>query len=102
MHGTDAYTTAVEETLDVARAAAEEVRKRPYTRLLVEPDLSVVLFERVGWSAADYEAWSKKLLRTGTAFVLPTTHEGRPATRFAIINPRTTITDIRMILATMA
>ena len=50
-HGTRAYTEAVEGTLAVARAAAEEVRSRSYVELLREPDLSVVVFRRIGWTA---------------------------------------------------
>lgn len=101
VHGTDEYTRAVEETLAVARFAAEEIRRRPYLELLREPDLSVVVFRRTGWDPADYDAWSAELLGTGTAFVLPTKHEGETVTRFAIVNPRTTEADIVMILDTM-
>jgi len=36
------------------------------------------------------------------AFVTPTTHLGETVTRFAIVNPRTTESDISMILDTMA
>lgn len=101
-HGTQAYTDAVESTLQVARAGAEEVRRRPYLRLLEEPDLSVVIFAREGWERGDYERWSASLLRRGIAFVTPTTHHGEPCTRFAVVNPRTTLADLRGIFATMA
>jgi glutamate/tyrosine decarboxylase-like PLP-dependent enzyme len=102
VHGTRAYTDAVEATIEVARAAAEEIRRRPYLALLEEPDLSVVIFERVGWEQSDYEQWGEELLHHGRAFVLPTKHQGRPCTRFAIVNPRTTVADLRSILASMA
>ena len=48
-HGTDAYAEAVETTLDVARAFAREVDRREGFTLLLEPELSVVLFEVDGW-----------------------------------------------------
>ncbi|MGB9375077.1 MAG: pyridoxal-dependent decarboxylase [Jiangellales bacterium] len=101
-HGTLAYEEAVETTIEVARAGAEEIRRRSYLRLLEEPDLSVLVFAREGWSKADYERWSVDLLQKGTAFVTPTKHRGQPCTRFAIVNPRTTLADLRGILATMA
>ena len=101
-HGTDAYTEAVETTLAVTRAAADEIRDRPYLRLLEEPDLSVLIFERVGWEKADYVRWSDGLLSRGQAFVTPTSHRGQPCTRLAVVNPRTTVADLRAILATMA
>jgi glutamate/tyrosine decarboxylase-like PLP-dependent enzyme len=102
VHGTDAYVEAVETTLAVARQGAEEVRRRPYLELLEEPDLSVVIFARVGWEAADYERWSRRLLDAGYAFVTPSSHRGQPCARFAVVNPRTTAADLRGILATMA
>jgi L-2,4-diaminobutyrate decarboxylase len=101
-HGTRAYTTAIERTLEVARYAAEEIRSRTYVELLREPDLSVVVFRRIGWSPADYYSWSDRLMKANFAFVTPTTHDGETVTRFAIINPRTSETDIATILDTMA
>jgi len=102
VNGTQAYSAAVETTLEVARAAAEDVRRRPYLTLLEEPDLSVVIFARDGWSKADYDAWSADLLHAGKAFVTASAHRGQPCTRFAIVNPRTTVADLKGILATMA
>jgi len=101
-HGGDAYRDAIESTLAVARDGAQEIRSRSYLELLVEPDLSVLIFRRIGWSAEDYEAWSARLLAEGYAFVTPSTHRGEPCTRFAIVNPRTTLSDLTGILATMA
>jgi glutamate/tyrosine decarboxylase-like PLP-dependent enzyme len=97
-HGTRAYAEAIEQTLQVARAAADEVRARPELELVREPDLSIVAFRRTGWSAADYDAWSNRLLQEGVAFVVPTSVDGEPATRIAVVNPRTTVDDVRLIL----
>jgi glutamate/tyrosine decarboxylase-like PLP-dependent enzyme len=101
-HGTDAYRDAIESTLAVARAGAEEIRRRPHVELLVEPDLSVLIFRRIGWQAEDYHAWSARLLAEGYAFITPTTHLGETCTRMAIVNPRTTVSDVAGIVATMA
>jgi glutamate/tyrosine decarboxylase-like PLP-dependent enzyme len=100
-HGTRAYSEAIEQTLAVARAAADDIRTRPYVELVCEPDLSVVAFRRLGWSPADYDEWSLSLRESGFAFVLPTVHDGETITRFAIVNPRTTPADISAILDTM-
>ena len=102
VNGTDAYTAAVERTLDVARYAEAEIARRPELELVRERDLSVVVFRRVGWSAADYQAWSDRMLADEFAFVVPTTHEGETLARFAVVNPATTEDDIRAILDTMA
>jgi L-2,4-diaminobutyrate decarboxylase len=101
VHGTDAYTKAVERTLTVARYAADEIRRRGYLDLLHEPDLTVVAFRRRGWTPQDYKDWSRRLLTAGEAFVVPTTHEGETVTRFAVVNPETTEADIDSILDTM-
>lgn len=97
-HGTRAYTEAIETTLAVARQAAAEIASREELELIREPDLSIVALRRRGWAAADYEAWSAKLLADQVGFVVPTSVDGAPATRIAIVNPRTTIDDIRIIL----
>ncbi len=101
-HGSDAYAAAVEQTLAVARAAAEEVRARGYVELVREPDLSVVVFRRLGWTAQQYYDWSDRLMKANYAFVTPTTHAGETVTRFAVVNPRTSVSDIQGILDTMA
>jgi len=101
VHGTDAYAEAVERTLTVARAGRRIIEEADHVRLLVEPDLSVLVFERVGWNDRDYAAWSDRLLDDGFAFVTPTRHRGRPCTRFAIVNPETTPDDLRRIVDSM-
>jgi L-2,4-diaminobutyrate decarboxylase len=101
-HGTRAYTAAIERTLEVTRFAQAEIARRPYVEALREPDLSVIVFRRIGWSPQDYQEWSDRLLAEQVAFVVPTSHEGETVTRFAIVNPSTTEDDITTILDTMA
>ena len=101
-HGTRAYTEAIEGTLEVARVAAAEIRSRSYVELLREPDLSVVVFRRIGWTPKQYYDWSDRLMAANFAFVTPTSHDGETVTRFAIVNPRTTVSDVTAILDTMA
>lgn len=100
-YGTDAYSNAVETTLEIARAAARLVDDCAVTELLIEPELSVVLFRRVGWAPSQYQAWSDTELATGRSFVVPTTWRGEVVLRFCIVNPRTTTDDIQAILATL-
>jgi len=66
-----------------------------------QPQLSVVVFERIGWSRDDYAAWSARLLDDQRAFVTPSSHRGVPNTRFAIVNPTTTREQLVGILDTM-
>ena len=101
-HGTNAYTAAIERTLEVTRFAEAEIVRRPYLEALREADLSVVVFRRHGWEPEDYHAWSAEMLREEFAFVVPTSHEGQTVARFAIVNPTTSEDDIAAILDTMA
>jgi glutamate/tyrosine decarboxylase-like PLP-dependent enzyme len=98
VHGTRAYRDAVETTLEVARAAAHEIRSRSELELVQEPTLSIVAFRRRGWSAHDYDAWSERLLDESGTFVLRSTHRGEPIVRLAIVHPRTSLDDIRAVL----
>ena len=97
-HGTDAYTEAMEQTLTVAKQAADLVRNHPNLQLLFEPELSIVAFTRKGWAAPDYQKWSDQLLEDQIGFIPPSSHDGQPILRFAIVNPWTKISDITMIL----
>ena len=97
-HGTDAYAEAMEQTLVVAKQAAELVRNHPHLELLCEPELSIVAFTRKGWTAPDYQKWSDQLLDDQVGFIPPSSHHGQPIVRFAIVNPWTKISDIQMIL----
>jgi L-2,4-diaminobutyrate decarboxylase len=101
VNGTDAYTTAIEHTLTVARAGRALIDESDHLRLLVEPDLTVLVVERIGWQESDYAVWSHSLAASGTAFVTPTRHRGRACTRFAIVNPRTTVDDLALIVDSM-
>ena len=99
--GTDAYRDAVEESLTVAKSAADLIRAHPRLELLRQPDLSIVAFTRTGWSRDDYQKWSDQLLEDQIGFVTPSSHQGQTILRFAIVNPWTTMADIEAILATL-
>jgi glutamate/tyrosine decarboxylase-like PLP-dependent enzyme len=97
-HGVAAYRDAIALNNQLAKLIAKEISARSYLTLIREPELSVVVFERNGWLQADYDNWSEKLLLSGFAFVLPSSHKGRPNLRFAIINPKTSFEDLVTIL----
>ncbi|MGH9171321.1 MAG: pyridoxal phosphate-dependent decarboxylase family protein [Acidimicrobiales bacterium] len=102
VNGTDAYRDAVETALATAQATADVIDRVPHLELLRRPELSVVLFRRIGWDRATYDRWSARLLETQTGFVTPTTWEGKPAARLAFVHPHTTVEMVEEILATMA
>lgn len=100
-HGVAAYRQAVTENIDLAHRIAEEIRCRPQLRLVREPELSVVVFEHEGWGIDEYNSWSDYLLQTGKGLVVPSSHRGKPNTRFAIVNPQTSFELLVELLDTM-
>lgn len=100
-YGTDAYTAAVEATLEVTQFCRNEIVKRPNLELAIEPELTVVVFRRIGWVDQDYIRWSEQLLKAQVAFVQPTTYKGERMMRFCFVNPLTSQNDVLEILDTM-
>ena len=102
VHGVNAYSAAIESAIDLARQTAAEISARDYLELIREPDLSVVLFRRIGWQAADYAAWADKLLDDQVAFVPPTPWDGETVARLAFLHPQTPMELVKEILERMA
>jgi glutamate/tyrosine decarboxylase-like PLP-dependent enzyme len=101
-YGTDAYRAAVEAVLALTRQTAALIEEHPQLELVMQPDLSVLLFRRLGWSAEEYEAWWPRLVDAQIAFVQPTTWQGEKVARLCFVNPRTTLDHVRAVLGTMA
>ena len=100
-HGVAAYREGVRKNISLARQISDEIKRRPDLALVREPELSVVVFTKNGWDLSDYEDWSAKLLARGEAFVVPSSHLGKPNARFAIVNPRTDLNALIAILDSM-
>jgi glutamate/tyrosine decarboxylase-like PLP-dependent enzyme len=98
-HGTNRYTAAIEQTLATARAVAEGIRHIPQLSLLLEPTLSVLLFERPGWDVAAYRQWSRRLALEGRILCIPTSWKGRIVLRLAFVNPATEADHVLEVLA---
>ena len=100
-HGTDRYRQAVEKCLDTARVVAEAIREHPGLRLLVPPELSVLIFDRPGWSAEDYAAWSREQAKAGKILCVPTRWRGEPVLRLVFVNPLTEADQVIDALGTL-
>ena len=90
VHGLGAYRDAVRHGLRMAQYAAERLRADPRTELIRDPDLSVVLFRRIGWGREDYDRWSAALLADQRAFVTSSSWRGEVVGRLAFLHPATT------------
>ena len=97
-YGTDAYRDSVEAVLELTRQVADEIRRRPNLELVLEPELSVVVFRRPGWSPADHRTFCDDLLAQGTAFLMPTSWENEKVLRLCFVNPLTTLGEVNRIL----
>jgi len=100
-HGVTHYETAVTAAIDTAHAAAALIRSSEHLELIREPELSVVLFRRIGWTSADYDQWALQLLRDQVAFVAPSTWEGESVARLAFLHPDTTLDLVAEIIESM-
>ena len=101
VHGTDAYSHAIERTLAIARDAAQRIDAAPHVELVRRPELGVVLWRRHGWTAADYTTWSRRLLTEQRAFVVPTTWRDETVARAVFLNPECPPEIIEDILESM-
>ncbi|UOE43482.1 pyridoxal phosphate-dependent decarboxylase family protein [Agromyces larvae] len=100
-YGAAAYREAITASIELAHRIAAEIASRDGLTLVRKPQLAVVVFERDGWTKADYDVWSQRLLDDQLAFVTPSSHAGRPNARFAVLNPNTTFEQLTGILDTM-
>ncbi len=101
-HGTDAYRDAVERTLEVTAAGADLIRASEHCELVVEPELSILVFRRVGWDKDDYDAWSDEQLATEQSFVVPSSWHGETVLRICVVNPITTVDDVAAVIDSLA
>ena len=100
-YGTDAYRSAIETTLQVAHAGADLIRASEHCELVLEPELSVVVFRRKGWTDDRYHRWSDDLLAAQQGFVVPTSWRGETVLRYCVVNPLTTVDDLAMIVESL-
>ena len=101
-YGANAYAEAIDATLAVARGFADDIASRPNLRLLLEPELSVVLFTRDGWTREQYLHWSDRHARAGTVLIVPTSWQGEPCLRACFVHPRTQLAALSPILDDLA
>ncbi len=99
VHGTDKYREAIERTIATSREVADAIRASDHLALVREPELTVLLFERIGWTDEQVEAWSHQAAHDGTIFCVPTTWRGRLVLRLAFVNPATDATAVMQALS---
>jgi len=100
--GVDAFRSAIDQTLDLARYLAELIEQDPGLELMAPAPLTAVCFRIKNATEADHAAALIRLLEEGTAFLIPAYVNGRPGIRACITNYRTTHADIDLIVAQLS
>ena len=98
VNGIDAYRDAIGVAVARAHETADLIREQPHLELVREPDLGIVLFRRLGWEHADYDAWAKGLHEDQVAFIPPSKWDGETVGRFAFLHPDTDLDLVRQVL----
>ena len=103
VHGTDAYAEAVERTLEVTREGADgDPRAAPRAGAgAPSPSCRVVAFRRRGWDAERLPRAGRSACAGGHRVRAPHERGGETVARFALVNPRTTLDDVRIVLDSM-
>jgi L-2,4-diaminobutyrate decarboxylase len=100
--GTDFFAHTVTSVYDLARGFAVLLRESGDFETAVEPESNIVCFRYLKKGEADPDAFQRRirktLLRRGHFYVVQTTLRGRVWLRCTLINPRTTLTDLRALL----
>ncbi|MDH6502116.1 hypothetical protein [Streptomyces sp. SAI-149] len=91
----------MEQTLTTSRLVADAIRASDHLRLTIDPHLSVLLFERPGWSPQDYASWSARVAQTGAMLCVPTRWNDTTVLRMAFVNPDTRAADVIHVLDTL-
>jgi len=100
--GVEAFKSATDHTLDLARYMAELVEAEPDLELIAPVPLTAVCFQIKNASEADHAAALAQLNHEGTAFLNPVRLDGRPGLRACVSNFRTTRSDIDLVVARVA
>jgi aromatic-L-amino-acid decarboxylase len=98
VHGAGAFRAAIERNLAQARLLAAEVRRHEELELLLEPELSIVLFRHLpdaGMSVNDHNLRLAEALQAdGRVHVASAIADGRAWLRPCFVNYRTTDEDV--------
>jgi glutamate/tyrosine decarboxylase-like PLP-dependent enzyme len=102
--GVDAFRTAIDRALDIAREAEDRIQSSPVLELLAPVALGIVCFRRRFDGASDEELdqlnrqLTADLVGSGDAVISSTSLRGRYAVRMCVLNHTTTRGDVMRVL----
>jgi aromatic-L-amino-acid decarboxylase len=100
--GVEAFRSAIDHTLDLARYMADLVEAEPDLELMAPVSLTAVCLQLKNASQADHASALARLNEEGTALLNPVRLDGRHGVRACVSNFRTTRSDIDLIVARLA
>jgi aromatic-L-amino-acid decarboxylase len=102
VHGAQAFRDAIERNLALARLLAAEIRQHDDLELLLEPELTVLLFRHRPPGVGDLDrhnlALGQALQRDSRVYVAPAEVDGAVYLRPCIVNYRTGEEDVRALV----
>ena len=101
-YGTDAYATAIDQTVSIADAIAEGIKAQDGLELVLGPQLTVILFKTTRLSPSEVDDWAEKQRRSGALLCLPTTWRDQKVLRICVVNPQTDAEYVLGVLKTLA
>jgi aromatic-L-amino-acid/L-tryptophan decarboxylase len=101
VHGTEAMTEAIRASISTTAYAVGQLRSIAGVELVMDPELTVILFRKRGWDAGRWKAWARDLLEREVAFVAPTRWKGETVGRLVFLHPLTTEAIVDEVLATL-
>ena len=101
VHGWAEHAAAIRRGVELAARAAERLAAEPDVELVMQPELSVVLFRRRGWGRAEWSTWGRDVLARGVGFVAASTWKGEPVGRLVFLHPNTPESVIDQLVASL-
>jgi glutamate/tyrosine decarboxylase-like PLP-dependent enzyme len=101
-HGTRAVADAIARSIAFAEEVQRLLEDDPRWEVVTPAQLGVITFAEVGLSDAEHVERARLVTDSGFAAVSPTELDGRAVYRLVLINPLTTLADVRETLERLA
>ncbi len=100
-YGARAYGDAIDLVMHTAGEIAAGIEAMAHLELVIEPQLSVILFKCTGMPLEQMQVWSEMHRRSGALLCLPTFWQGEPVFRICLVNPATQVQEVLDVLQTL-
>lgn len=88
-YGTHAYSRAIENCIQTAKEIADGIKNNENLELIIEPQLSILVFRPKTMSDDEIDQWSDQNMVSGKILCLPTKWRDQKVLRICVVNPET-------------